>query len=162
MTGSPADVKLVSNAMANATRRKIMALLMEKERTREEVESAAGGAMLDYHLQMLQQAGLVETKEGRIILTDFGKNFLESKAEKPAEAKDLAGTKPLQVVELRQLLPCIADASKFRIIARFEPPLGGALKLLEPLFPGPGTRIKLGPSSSRRAMSSSPSMPRAM
>ncbi len=144
MTGSPADVKLVSNAMANATRRKIMALLMEKERTREEVESAAGGAMLDYHLQMLEQAGLVETKEGRIILTDFGKNFLESKAEKPAEAKDLAGTKPLQVVELRQLLPCIADASKFRIIARFEPPLGGALKLLEPLFPRARYSDKIG------------------
>ncbi len=144
MTGSPADVKLVSNAMANATRRKIMALLMEKERTREEVESAAGGAMLDYHLQMLQQAGLVETKEVRIILTDFGKNFLESKAEKPAEAKDLAGTKPLQVVELRQLLPCIADASKFRIIARFEPPLGGALKLLEPLFPRARYSDKIG------------------
>jgi len=144
MTGSPADVKLVSNAMANATRRKIMALLMEKERTREEVESAAGGAMLDYHLQMLEQAGLVEMKEGRIILTDFGKNFLESKAEKPAEAKDLVGAKPLQVVELRQLLPCIADASKFRIIARFEPPLGGALKLLEPLFPRARYSDKIG------------------
>jgi ArsR family metal-binding transcriptional regulator len=122
--------------MANATRRKIMAMLVEKERTREEIETAAGGSMLDYHLQMLQQAGLAEMKEGRIVLTDFGKNFMESKAEKPAEArKDLAGTKPLQVVELRQLLPCIADSTKFRIIARFEPPLGGALKLLEPLFP---------------------------
>ena len=56
--------------------------------------------------------------------------------DKPAETKkDLAGTRPLQVVELRQLLPCIADSSKFRIIARFEPPLEGALKLLEPLFP---------------------------
>jgi ArsR family metal-binding transcriptional regulator len=32
-------------------------------------------------------------------------------------------------------LPCIADSTKFRIIARFEPPLGGVLKLLEPLFP---------------------------
>jgi len=136
MVGGQADVKLVSNAMANATRRKIMAMLVEKERTRDEVETAAGGSMLEYHLQMLEQAGLAEMKEGRIILTDFGKNFMESKAEKPAEAtKDLAGTKPLQVVELRQLLPCIADSSKFRIIARFEPPLGGALKLLEPLFP---------------------------
>jgi ArsR family metal-binding transcriptional regulator len=130
--------------MANATRRKIMAMLVEKERTREEVETAAGGSMLDYHLQMLQQAGLAETKEGRIVLTDFGKNFMESKGEKPAEAKDLAGTKPLQVVELRQLLPCIADASKFRIIARFEPPLGGALKLLEPLFPRARYSDKIG------------------
>ncbi|HQN31719.1 MAG TPA: helix-turn-helix domain-containing protein, partial [Methanothrix soehngenii] len=145
MVGGQADVKLVSNAMANATRRKIMAMLVEKERTRDEIENAAGGSMLDYHLQMLEQAGLAETKEGRIALTDFGKNFLESKAEMPAEAKkDLAGTKPLQVVELRQLLPCIADASKFRIIARFDPPLGGALKLLEPLFPRARYSDKIG------------------
>ena len=33
MPGSPAEVKLVSNAMANATRRKIMVMLVEKERT---------------------------------------------------------------------------------------------------------------------------------
>ncbi len=145
MVGGQADVKLVSNAMANATRRKIMAMLVEKERTREEVEQAAGGSMLDYHLQMLQQAGLAESKEGWIFLTDFGKNFMESKAEKPAEAKkDLAGTRPLEIVELRQLLPCIADSSKFRIIARFEPPLGGALKLLEPLFPRARYSDKIG------------------
>jgi ArsR family metal-binding transcriptional regulator len=144
MVGGQADVKLVSNAMANATRRKIMAMLVEKERTRDEIEQVAGSSMLDYHLQMLEQAGLAETKEGRILLTDFGKNFMESKAEKPAEAKNLAGTRPLQVVELRQLLPCIADASKFRIIARFEPPLGGALKLLEPLFPRARYSDKIG------------------
>jgi len=145
MVGGQADVKLVSNAMANATRRKIMAMLVEKERTRDEIDTAAGGSMLDYHLQMLQQAGLAENKEGRIALTDFGKNFMESKAETPAEAKkDLAGAKPLEVFELRQLLPCIADASKFRIIARFEPPLGGALKLLEPLFPRARYSDKIG------------------
>jgi predicted transcriptional regulator len=78
--GSPAEVKLVSNAMANATRRKIMAMLVEKERTRVEVEQAAGASMLDYHLQMLQQAGLAIIKDGLIVLTDFGKNFMETKA----------------------------------------------------------------------------------
>lgn len=146
MPGSPAEVKLVSNAMANATRRKIMAMLVEKERTKDEVEQVAGGSMLDYHLQMLQQAGLAEIKEGLIVLTDFGRNFMESKAEeKPVEAKrELSGTKPLEVVELRQLLPCIADSSKFRIIARFDPPLGGALKLLEPLFPRARYSEKIG------------------
>jgi ArsR family metal-binding transcriptional regulator len=136
MVAVQADVKLVSNAMANATRRKIMAMLVEKERTRAEVEQAAGASMLDYHLQMLQQAGLADIKDEVITLTDFGKNFMETKAEKPAQAKkDLSGTAPLQITEVRQLLPCIADVSKFRIIARLEPQLGGALKLLEPLFP---------------------------
>lgn len=145
MVGGQADVKLVSNAMANATRRKIMAMLVEKERTRDEVEQAAGATMLDYHLQMLQQAGLADMKEGLIVLTDFGKNFMETKAEKPTEVKkDLAGTKPLEVVELRQLLPCIADSSRFRIIARFDPALGGAVKLLEPLFPRARYSEKIG------------------
>jgi ArsR family metal-binding transcriptional regulator len=145
MVGGQADVKLVSNAMANATRRKIMAMLLEKERTREEIEQAAGATMLDYHLQMLQQAGLIDLKETSVVLTEFGKNFMDTKSEKPTEArKDLAGTKPLEVVELRQLLPCIADSTKFRIIARFEPPLGGALKLLEPLFPRARYSDKIG------------------
>ena len=145
MSGSPADVKLVSNAMANATRRKIMAMLVEKERTRNEIEQTAGGSMLDYHLQMLQQAGLIEIKEDLVVLTDFGRNFMETKGEKPAEAKkDLADTRAIEVVEVRQLLPCIADSTKFRIIARFQPPLGGALKLLEPLFPRARYSEKIG------------------
>ncbi|HNX39667.1 MAG TPA: (Fe-S)-binding protein [Methanothrix sp.] len=146
MVGGQADVKLVSNAMANATRRKIMAMLVEKERAREEIEQAAGASMFDYHLQMLEQAGLAAVTGGKVVLTDFGKNFMESRAEqKTAPAKsDLSGTRPLDVVELRQLLPCIADSSKFRIIARFEPPLGGALKLLEPLFPRARYSEKIG------------------
>jgi ArsR family metal-binding transcriptional regulator len=136
MPGSPAEVKLVSNAMANATRRKVMAMLVEKERTSEEIGKVVGASMLDYHLQMLQQAGLAAAKDGTIAITDFGRNFMESKAEKPAGVrKDLAGTIPLEITEIRQLLPCIADSTKFRVIARFSPPLGGALKLLEPLFP---------------------------
>ena len=145
MPGSPADVKLVSNAMANATRRKIMAMIVESSRTQEEISKSVGQSMLDYHLQMLQQAGLVDLKDGAVVLTDFGKNFMESKAEKPPEVKrDLAGTKPIEIAEVRQLLPCIADTSKFRIIARVSPPLGGALKLLEPLFPRARHSEKIG------------------
>ncbi len=145
MAGSPANVKLVSNAMANVTRRKIMVMLVEGDRKREDIEKAAGASMLDYHLQMLQQAGLVSIKDEIVSLTDFGKNFMESKTEKPAEAKwDLAGTKPIEIAEVRQLLPCIADKTKFRIISRVEPPLGGALKLLEPLFPRARYSEKIG------------------
>lgn len=145
MRGSPAEVKLVSNAMANATRRKIMAMLVEGDRKREEIEKAAGASMLDYHLQVLQQAGLADLREGMVAITDYGKNFMESKAEKPADVRnDLAGTKPIEIAEVRQLLPCIADRTKFRIIARVEPPLGGALKLMEPLFPRARYSEKIG------------------
>jgi len=145
MVGGQADVKLVSNAMANATRRKIMAMLVESNRSREEIEKAAGASMLDYHLQMMQQAGLIEQKDGTVTITEFGKNFMQSKTEKPAEVKkDLAGTKPIEITEIMQLLPCIADTTKFRIIARVSPPLGGALKLLEPLFPRARYSDKIG------------------
>lgn len=135
----------MSNAMANITRRKIMAMLVEKSRTREEIAGSVGPSMLDYHLQMLQQAGLVQAKDDSLYLSDFGKNFMETKSEKPAEIKrDLSGTKPLEVVEIRQLLPCIADSTKFRTIARLEPALAGALRLLEPLFPRARYSDKLG------------------
>jgi ArsR family metal-binding transcriptional regulator len=145
MPGSPAEVKLVSNAMANATRRKIMALLVEGNRTQEETAKYASASMLDYHLQMLQQAGLIEIKDGSLALTDFGKNFMETKAEKAVEVrKDLSETKPIEIAEVKQLLPCIADSTKFRIIARASPPLGGSLKLLEPLFPRARYSEKIG------------------
>lgn len=145
MVGGQADVKLVSNAMANATRRKIMAMLVESNRSKAEIAKAIGQSMLDYHLQMLQQAGLIDIKDDALALTDFGKNFMEAKSEKPAEVrKDLSGTPLVQVTEVRQLLPCIADASKFRIIARLEPQLGGSLKLLEPLFPRARYSEKIG------------------
>ncbi|MDW7731783.1 MAG: (Fe-S)-binding protein [Methanolobus sp.] len=135
MPGSPAEKKLVSNAMSNATRRKIMSLL-EESRSKEEIGKAIGQTMLDYHLQILQQAGLIINRNDLPELTDFGKNLLESKDEKAVESiKDLSGTKTVDVVEIRQLLPCIADKSKYRVIGRLEPPLGGALKLLKPLFP---------------------------
>jgi ArsR family metal-binding transcriptional regulator len=119
--------------------------LVENDRKKVEIEKAIGASMLDYHLQMLQQAGLIHLQDDTAVLTDFGKNFMESKAEKPAEVrKDLMGTKPIEIAEIRQLLPCIADSSKFRIIARISPPLGGALKLLEPLFPRARYSEKIG------------------
>ncbi|WP_369425658.1 (Fe-S)-binding protein [Methanothrix sp.] len=129
-----AEVKLVSNAMANTTRRKIMNLLLEKSLSKEDIGRAVGQSMLDYHLQILQQAGLIKIDNDMVDLTDFGRNFLESKGEK-SERIEIRDAKKVEVVEVKQLLPCIADTTKFRIIARMDPPLGGALKALEPLFP---------------------------
>jgi ArsR family metal-binding transcriptional regulator len=61
---------------------------------------------------------------------------MEGKPEKaPSKAVDLSNAKPVEITEVKQLLPCIADSTKFRIIAKMAPPLGGALKHLEPLFP---------------------------
>ena len=135
MPGKPEEIKMVSNAMANAPRRKMMAFLADGEKTVEEIEEALGKSMLDYHLKILEGAGLIVTEERKAKLSEFGKNFMEGKSEKqPEKAADLSRAKPVEITEVRQLLPCIADSTKFRIIANMAPPLGGALKALEPLF----------------------------
>lgn len=136
MPGNPNEIKLVNNAMSNATRRKIMNFLTEGDRTIEEIGVAAGKAMLDFHLKLLQQAGLIELKENTACLTEYGRNFLKGKEEKDqGKGADLSQARPVEIVEVRQLLPCIADSSKFRTIANMAPPLGGVLKVLEPIFP---------------------------
>jgi ArsR family metal-binding transcriptional regulator len=136
MPGNPNEIKLVNNAMSNAIRRKIMNFLVDGDKSTEEIGEAAGKTMLDFHLKLLQQANLIELEEGTVRLSEYGRNFLKGKEEKNVEKNtDLSKTKPVEVTEVRQLLPCIADSSKFRVIANMAPPLGGALKVLEPLFP---------------------------
>lgn len=136
MPGNPNEIKLVNNAMSNATRRKIMNFLVDGDRSTDEIGEAAGKSMLDFHLKLLQQASLIELEEGTVRLSEYGRNFLKGKEEKGTENNaDLSKAKPIEITEVRQLLPCIADSSKFRVIANLAPPLGGTLKVLEPLFP---------------------------
>jgi DNA-binding IscR family transcriptional regulator len=47
-----------------------MSVLVESNRTQKEISKSVGPSMLDYHLQMLQQAGLVEIKDGSVTLAD--------------------------------------------------------------------------------------------
>ena len=135
MPGNPNEIKLVNNAMANAIRRKIMNFLAVGDKNTEEIASEVGKAMLDFHLNVLQQASLIEMEGSNVRLSEYGRNFLKDKSDKSAEKTvDLSQTKPIEIVEVRQLLPCIADSSKFRVIANIAPPLGGTLKVFEPLF----------------------------
>src|SRR5512133_3284860 len=107
MPGNPNEIKLVNNAMSNATRRKIMNFLDEGDRTVEEIGEAAGKSMLDFHLKLLQQAGLIELKEGNASLSEYGRNFLKGKEEKEqGKGADLSQAKPIEITEVRQLLPC--------------------------------------------------------
>ena len=82
MPGNPNEIKLVNNAMANATRRKIMNFLADGDKNTEEIGGAVGKAMLDFHIKVLQQASLIELKGGTVKLSEYGKNFLKDKAEK--------------------------------------------------------------------------------
>jgi ArsR family metal-binding transcriptional regulator len=113
-----------------------MNFLTDGDRSTEEIGDSVGKSMLDFHLKLLQQASLIELGEGTVRLSEYGRNFLKGKEENDSgKSADLSQAKPVDIVEVRQLLPCIADSSKFRVIANLAPPLGGALKVLEPLFP---------------------------
>lgn len=136
MPGNPNEIKLVNNAMSNAIRRKIMNFLVDGERSTEEIGETVGKTMLDFHLKLLQQASLIEMEKGTVKLSEYGRNFLKDKEEKSVDkTADISQAKPVEIVEVKQLLPCIADSSRFRVIADMVPPLSGTLKILEPLFP---------------------------
>lgn len=136
MSGGTSETKLVNFAMANKARRKIVNFLANGARDVEEIEGLVGKKTLDFHLNILQNAGLIEFEEAVVKISEHGKNFLKGgKAKGTEEIKDLSQAKPVEVTEVRQLLPCIADSTKFRVVANMAPPLGGVLKILEPIFP---------------------------
>ncbi|RPJ79695.1 MAG: ArsR family transcriptional regulator [Alphaproteobacteria bacterium] len=136
MSEDMSETKLVNFAMANKARRKIINFLADGDRNIEEIEGIIGKGMPDFHLKILQNARLIELKGRNVKLSEYGKNFLKGKKENATEEiKDLSHAKPVEIAEIRQLLPCIADSSKFRVIANMTPSLGGILKILEPIFP---------------------------
>lgn len=135
MSGGTSETKLVNFAMGNKTRRKIINFLANGHRNVEEIEVLVGKKMLDFHLKILQDAGLIELEEGTVKISEYGKNFLKGNKERGTdEIQDLSRAKPVEIAEVKQLLPCIADSTKFRVVANMVPPLGGILKILEPIF----------------------------
>jgi Uncharacterized protein conserved in archaea len=129
-------MEIVNNAMANDTRRRIIDFLAKGDRSIEEIRNETGKLINDFHLKVLQQANLIELKEGTVKLSEYGKNLLNDKIEKCNEKNtNLSQTKPVEISEVRQLLPCIVDSSKFRVIANMVPPLKENLRVFEPLFP---------------------------
>ena len=136
MSGGTSETKQINFAMANKVRRKIINSLANGDRNIEEIKGIIGTKTLDFHLKILQDAGLIELEGRNVKLSENGKNFLKSKKETSTEVtKDLSQAKPVEIAEIRQFLPCIADSSKFRVIANMSPPLGGILKILETIFP---------------------------
>lgn len=78
----------------------------------------------------------MKLKEGTVRLSEHVRKFLKDKTEKDEEKiVDLSQAKPVEITEIRKLMPCIADPSMSRIVANMTPPLGVILKILEPLFP---------------------------
>ena len=72
---SPEEMALVHHALENPIRRKMIILMNEGQLTVAEIAEAVGESMLDYHLNRLELAGLVEVHEGHIVLTESGKAY---------------------------------------------------------------------------------------
>jgi DNA-binding transcriptional ArsR family regulator len=72
---SPEEMALVHHALENPIRRKMIILMNEGQLTVAEIARAVGESMLDYHLNRLELAGLVEMHEGHIVLTESGKAY---------------------------------------------------------------------------------------
>lgn len=114
-----------------------MNFLSSGNKSTGEIGGELGKTSFDFHLKLLQKANLIEIEEGTVKLSEYGREFLKDKEGKSGDkTADLSQAKPIEIAEIRQLLHCIADSSKIRVIANIAPPLGGNLRLLEPLFPG--------------------------
>jgi DNA-binding transcriptional ArsR family regulator len=74
---SPEEMALVHHALENPIRRKMIILMNEGKLTVPEISAAVGPSMLDYHLNRLELAGLIELHEGVIVLTESGKAYGE-------------------------------------------------------------------------------------
>lgn len=137
MSVNPDEIKLVNNVMANVTRQKIMNFLSSGNKSNGEIGGELGKTAFDSHLKLLQKANLIEIEDETVKLSEYGREFLKDKEGKSGDkTEDLSQAKPIEIAEIRQLFHCIADSSKFRVIANMDPPLGRDLRFLEPLFPG--------------------------
>jgi DNA-binding transcriptional ArsR family regulator len=74
---SPEEMALVHHALENPIRRNMIILMIEGRLTVTEIAQAVGPRMLDYHLNRLELAGLIELRDERIILTDSGRAYGE-------------------------------------------------------------------------------------
>jgi predicted transcriptional regulator len=81
MPEGTSETKLVNFAMANKARRKIINFLANGDRDIEKIEEIAGKKTLEFHLKILQDAGLIELEGRNVKLSEYGKNFLKGKKE---------------------------------------------------------------------------------
>ena len=68
MPENPNETKLVNFAMANGTRWKIINFLANGCKSTGKIGEIIGKATLDFHLKILQKAGLIELEEGIVKL----------------------------------------------------------------------------------------------
>jgi ArsR family metal-binding transcriptional regulator len=142
MSGLPMDVKLVHAATSNKLRSGILRKLMEGDLNIATLKNFFNldEQMLNYHLALLERARLIAIAEKAgvkiVSLSPVGRMYMEGKSSKPIALKQ--GVKQVQVelAAVKQLIPCIADSSKLRVIAELVPPLDKSLKIVKSAFKG--------------------------
>lgn len=72
---SPEEMAMVHHALENPIRRKMIIMMNEGVLTVPEISQAVGPNMLDYHLNRLELAGLIEVRDGAITLTEAGEAY---------------------------------------------------------------------------------------
>src|SRR5665811_1162874 len=86
-----------------------------------EIREIIGKSKLDFHLKVLQNANLIKLEEGTAKLSEYGRKFLKDKTDKDAEKiSDISQARPVEITEIRQLLPCIADPSKYTVLHQLD------------------------------------------
>lgn len=135
------DVKLVLAAASNKLRSNILKKLMESDLDLAELKNLfnLSDQMLGYHLDMLERARLIAISEQAgvktVSLSPLGRTYMEGKDVK-SKAALKREIKQVEIAAIKQLIPCIADPSKLRVIAELFPPLEDELKIVKSIFKG--------------------------
>lgn len=82
---SPEEMVAVHHALEAPIRRRMLILMNQGYLSIKDISETVGLNMLDYHLHRLEVAGLIEVKEGAIILTEAGNAYgklIKDQAEK--------------------------------------------------------------------------------
>jgi len=76
---------MIHHALENPTRRRMIIIMNQGCLSISDIAQSVGALMLDYHLNRLELAGLIEVQEGSVILTESGKAYgslVKAQAEK--------------------------------------------------------------------------------
>lgn len=72
---SSEEMRLVHHALENSIRRSIVIFMMKGSTTQNAISEEVGPEMLDYHLERLQIAGLIDIRGDLIALTQSGQAY---------------------------------------------------------------------------------------
>lgn len=125
----------VKNALANPRRRQIMAMLELGDTNPDKIIGEIGASIPDYHIDVLESAGLIEQRIDVIEMTKLAKGLANPGNGGSDGGRENSLARPIAITSFSHHLPCPGDQSRFRISARISPRPGNAIELLGQTFP---------------------------